>query len=428
MNEILIIGAGACGLSAARKLISAGYKITILEARDRIGGRIFTHQPEGFTFPIESGAEFIHGELEVTQSLLKEYGIKYRSANGEMWRIINRKAEKEESPVYDPGEFEKLLDEVSVDIPVNDFLVHYRNTSSQPDEHLIESVKNFVEGFDAADINRASTLALKEEWLGSDDWKQFRINGGYGSLISSLCNDLIEKGGTIHLNKNVVSVSWKKNEVTVKCEDESEYKAGKIIITVPAGVLQKHKILFNPEIIETESAIDKLGNGNVIKFIIEFKSAFWKDKKYNTLNKNLDKAAFIFSETDFPAMWTQYPEDNPVLTGWMGGPRAENLKHHSAEDVKDLMFDSLCKMFDVSTEFLQNEMNACSMHNWMNDEYSCGAYSFTTVDSADAITCLTKPVENTIYFAGEALNEGPSVGTVEAALISGYNTAFRIIK
>src|SRR5688500_6574289 len=94
MVDVIIIGAGAAGLSAARTLSAKGKSVCIVEARDWIGGRIHTMKGEGFSVPVEAGAEFIHGNLPLTQTLLKEANVSYQAGNGQTWNVEKGKLSK----------------------------------------------------------------------------------------------------------------------------------------------------------------------------------------------------------------------------------------------------------------------------------------------------------------------------------------------
>ena len=185
-RDVIIIGAGAAGLMCARTLVQAGFSVAVLEARDRIGGRIFTLEDNGFPIPVELGAEFIHGDLPLTKKLLKEAGTNFHSIKGDLWRFEKGKFIEQEDFIENVDEVIKKLKKLATDTSVADFL----------DEHfpgekyvrLRQTLKSYVEGYDAADSKLASSFALLQELIG-DDGKQYRIEDGYVQLIDLLAND-----------------------------------------------------------------------------------------------------------------------------------------------------------------------------------------------------------------------------------------------
>src|SRR5688500_9098943 len=198
--DIIIIGAGAAGLVAARELSKTGYRVTIIEARDRIGGRVYTFRDNAFSVTIELGSEFIHGKQPCTFEFLKEYKIGHHIAKGDIVRVTNGKFEKEKDFVDDHHhELEKKLKTLKEDIPVEDFLNRY--FLAEKYDTLRNSVRKFVEGYDAANAQRASTFTFREEWLDAEDWEQYRPQGGYGRLMQAIADDAVKNGCVIHLSE-----------------------------------------------------------------------------------------------------------------------------------------------------------------------------------------------------------------------------------
>jgi monoamine oxidase len=187
-------------------------------------------------------------------------------------------------------------------------------------------------------------------------------------------------------------------------------------------------ILFSPAIPEKISAVHQLGFGAVIKVLLAFKTAFWREKDFEKIvGVNLQKLGFLFSEVLIPTWWTQFPSTAPLLSGWLAGPKAAQLKDESDEMIFQKAIDSLSAIFQMSGSELKEKLAASYIGNWMADPFTRGAYAYTTVESAEAIKILKRPVEETIYFAGEALHEGSAMGMVEAALESGMDMAKKIL-
>src|SRR6516162_977195 len=124
-DEIIVIGAGAAGLMVAMELLREGKQVRIIEARNRIGGRIFTSEERGFSMHIEAGAEFIHGDLPETLRLLQEAGLRYHETAGVMWNAREEDAHKQIDFVEHQKLFAKKLSEVKEDMSVTKFLESY---------------------------------------------------------------------------------------------------------------------------------------------------------------------------------------------------------------------------------------------------------------------------------------------------------------
>ena len=186
--DVIIIGAGAAGLMAASELSDAGKRVLVAEARRRIGGRIHTIQNRQTL--IEAGAEFVHGELPLTLALLKEGGIGYHPISGEMQQIKNGRPVEEEHAVQGWDRLMQEMEKLKKDIVFSDFLqLHFKGEEFK---ELRNSATGFAQGFDLADISKASTMELYEEWK-NEDHEQYRIDGGYIKLIEYLSEKCIKK-------------------------------------------------------------------------------------------------------------------------------------------------------------------------------------------------------------------------------------------
>lgn len=431
-TDVLIIGAGAAGLMAARQLGKEGKKVMLIDARPYTGGRIITFHKPGFSVPVEAGAEFIHGKQYYTLQLLKEFGIKYHKVNGEIWQVKNGVFKKENDFIEDGhNEFIKALKKQEEDISVKEFLDIWFGNEKYSD--LRNSIRKYIEGYNAAELSRASVLALKEDQLKGDD-SQYRIEGGYDCLTDALAEDC-KKAGTVILFSTVIThIVWERNNVTAISENRKSYNAPVAIVTLPPSLLalstqRKGHISFLPEIPAKRKAAEQLGYGGAIKFILEFNNAFWKDKPAEKIaGKSLENLSFLFSDATIPTWWTQHPGDAPVLTGWLGGPAAANYLTTQEHELLNKALASLAFIFNIPLLEVENNLKAYHITNWQTDVFSRGAYSYDVVNGKTWKEELTTPLADTLYFAGEALSTSELAGTVEAALASGMEVSEMILK
>jgi monoamine oxidase len=419
--DVVIVGAGAAGLIASRTLSKLGYKVVVVEARDRLGGRIYTLDDPLFTLPVEMGAEFIHGNLPLTLLLLNEYGVRYFPMEGAMWHY--REGELHQTGSFMEGwEFlEQQLRALKEDMTIADFLKKFFNEDRYAT--LRNSVRGFVEGYDAADITRASTFALREEWLSDDDSQQYRVEGGYSRLIHSLAEDALQNGAVIHLASEVREINWKAGSVVTILSDQREISSAKIIVTAPLGVLQEGNIQFSPGIPEKNDAFQRMGFGPVTKIMIQFSDPFWEALPQKSDSGTMNKMSFLFSDLEIPTWWTQYPERAAMLTGWLAGTRANKYEKSSGVDIFSNAVHSLSTLFSMKESDLRGKVVAYRVANWLADPYAKGAYNYSAFSAEESFKRAAAPIENTLFFAGEAFYSGQPMGTVEAALTSGRDVA-----
>jgi monoamine oxidase len=413
--DVIIIGAGATGLSAMKLLAETGYHVCLLEAAGVAGGRILTIK-ENFESHVEAGAEFIHGKLPFTFKLLNEAGLSYEVVEGKMIGVKSGQWQTEEHEDH-WNEFMKRLGKLKTDITILQFL---EENFFEPEYiHLRQAVQRFAEGFDLADISKASILALKDEWKNIDK-KQYRIKGGYIQIIDHLVNRCRQLNTEFYFNSLVNKIEYKEGNVSVYTTDNKKFQAKKLIITVSVGVLQSGTIQFKPALTDHAVAIQGLGFGAVIKFLLEFKTSFWKEFD--------DETGFLLTDEEIPTWWTQLPAESHLLTGWLGGPNATKKIFEPDSSLLQTALLSLSSIFRIPPAMLQEELTNCKIINWLNQSYIKGGYSYNTLYSEQARKILSTPVDNTIYFAGEAISKNESQGTVESALQSGHDTAQMLIE
>ncbi len=420
--DVLVIGAGAAGLIAALEIALTGRTVGIIEAKDRIGGRIFTIEDNAFAMPVELGAEFVHGKLPLTQQFLKKAGVKKQKVSGSIWQHKDGHLHEQEDFIEDYKDLEKKFKEVKEDIPVSTFLKNHLLDNQY--EELRFTLQNYVEGYYAANIEKASAFSLCEELTKGDD-EQYRIEGGYRQLVNFLEEQCRQKNVVFFLSQPVGQIHWKKGGVEAITE-KGNFKGRKVMITVPIGVLQAGSITFFPALPHINEAVQKLGYGHVLKISLQFEDAFWKERAL-TEGKDMKDVMFLFSEETIPTWWTQHPQKSNMLTGWLGGPKAAALRLLSKEEIANKAISSLSRIFNLDVLHLQQKLRGMQFYNWSADPYFLGAYSYEVVNGENYIETLRQPLEDTVFFAGEGLHHGPEIGTVEAALVNGRDAAHRLV-
>ncbi len=423
-TDILIIGAGAAGLAAARELSAANFNVIVLEARDRIGGRIHTHLDSQLSAPVELGAEFVHGKAPETLKLAERAGVKLIQLPNTHWYFRNALLSKS-------NEFWSNIE------AVNNELVKYKGRDESFEEfldeysrkHKIDDIRAiatlFVEGFHAAHGDRISVLGLvktNEAAAEIDDEKQFRPAGGYRPIVEWLHSEAVAHGASFRLQTVVREIAWTAGAVTVTSDAGEQFKARRLIVTLPLGVLQRKEVVFTPRLAAKEEAASKLAMGQVVKVMLRFRDRFWEEislPSHDDRTVSLKDLAFVHAPDEMPpTWWTQLPVRAPLLVGWAGGTRAEQLLTASTDELREKSLAALSHIFAEPVKYIEDQLLDFYTHDWATDPFSLGAYSYIPVGGLKAQAALSEPVENTIYFAGEAANKKGHHGTVHGALAS----------
>jgi monoamine oxidase len=413
-DHIVVIGAGAAGLMAARELARAGKRVTILEARNRCGGRIHPLPSADFGYPAEGGAEFVHGEAPVTHGLVREAGLALLPIQGTRWTAEDGKFSREESQDLHEAEFHKALQELTDDLTVAEFL--RRRFAGAEYGRLRHSIERMAEGYDAADPERASILALREEWMDGGRNPQARIIGGYGALVEFLTAECRNHGVAILLGSAVCAIEASNGRGVVRCANGDSHEYDAVVLTVPLPLLKE--IVLPPAQRERAAAAADIGFGNVIKILLRFETRWWVDKR-----TDLADLTFLLSDARTPVWWTQHPTDLAVLTGWFGGPKTEAMANVGEHELIEGGLASLAEIFGFDPKQLMRYLVAARAINWAHDPLARGAYSYATPETRAAQAVLSRIDGGAVFFSGEALYRGRDMGTVEAALASGLETA-----
>jgi len=424
--DVIIIGAGAAGLAAARELSSGGHSALVLEARDRTGGRVWTRHEPGLAVPVELGAEFIHGQMPQTLELLAEAGEAALDTSGEHWTLHDGRLQQRTEDLF--GDIQAALARSSVltnpDIAFDTFLTRSEHAGLRKEAATL--ARAFVEGFDAADPARVSTHFVAREWGsgGMLDAPQFRPEGGYDVLLKALQRSLERSNIQIRLQTVVHKVRWRPGAADIEAlspDGPAAFHARRVIITLPLAVLQgtaSSSVAFEPGLEAKRQALEGLAVGAVLKVNLQFRTAFWEQLEQGRYR---DAAFFHSPGATFATFWTPRPLHAPLLTAWVGGPKAARLSASSEQHIIDAALTSLAAVFSLERDGLG--LLGAWVHNWQTDPFARGAYSYVAVGGTSARCELAAPLGGTLFFAGEATNTENEAATVAGALQSGTRAA-----
>ena len=422
--DVAVIGAGAAGLAASRRLGDAGRSVLLLEARDRVGGRIWTVARH-----VELGAEFVHGRPAATLALLGEAGAGVVECTGERWVVEDGRIERMGGRMM--GELHQLLERAAslrTDMSVAEFLA--RVVKEEPGLRPAAAfLQRMVEGYDAADPLRASIRALVAEWMGGATVASTtsRPKGGYATLIDQMLRTLDPAKVELRLESVVRAVRWSSGGVELDVERRGtveRHRARCLIITLPLGVLQAAPddpgaVRFEPPLDQKRAALAGLAMGPVHKVLLRFREPFWEKVDDGRFR---DTAFFTAANLPFRTFWTTLPERSDWLTAWAGGPAAARLSGQTDEGIIARAVESVQSIFRGRVD-VGSLLEETRFHDWERDLRARGAYSYVTVGGASARRSLAEPVEGTLFFAGEATDYSGEATTVAGAIVSGERAA-----
>ena len=427
-DDVLIIGAGAAGLAAAGVLAREGIRAIILEARERIGGRIHTIHPSSCPVPVELGAEFVHGRpAEIWTDVMNRH-LAAEELTGDRCYFQDGRLHSFDSDAADKV-LQRMKDYAGPDLSLEQFLINECGDISEDDKAWATA---YVEGVNAA---RKEDVSVRSLVLAQDAAKRtgqnlYRFPAGYDSVIGSLWASCARS--ELRLGNTVERLEWNRGSVTAYCEAVT-YSARCAVVTLPLGVLQSRPgepgyVRFDPEVEEIRAAASQLRMGEALRVTFEFRHRFW-DWGVPTHKGRTQDLAMLFSlDPGFPTWWTSEPIKAPVMTGWSSGARVQQLSGMPAEQVSGEAAASLARLLGVPREKLEAEIVNSHVHDWQRDRFTRGAYSYFPVGSLDSVTRLGIPVEDTLFFAGEATHDQGRNGTVDGAIATGRRAAEEVLR
>jgi monoamine oxidase len=438
MADVLIIGAGVAGLAAASALLRAGMSVQMLEARDRIGGRIWTQHDSSFPAPVELGAEFIHGKPREIWSIVESRGLAVTEVPQDHFmaprtRIDSRRDMMDEIE----RATERLRRERNCEQSIAEVL---KTPQSDPTlRRLGHSLEAYVSNFHAADVSRFSIRALLQSADAAEEVegdRAFRLVRGYDQITAEFEEQLKQKRVTLRLRTIVKRIHWARGRVRLSAGSGATWIARAALITLPLGVLQaaasaRAAVEFQPALPQKQAAIGRMAMGHTFRIVLRFRERFWENTEpaeTGVSREKMETFSFLHGlELPIPVWWSTRPLIAPVLTGWIGGPAAEQLAGRSEKWIVKQACESLARVFHVNEREVKKQLLDWHYHDWTSDPFSRGAYSYMPVGGRGAAEELAAPVERTLFFAGEATEVSGHNATVHGAIRTGIRAAQQIL-
>ncbi|KAK4782105.1 hypothetical protein SAY86_016207 [Trapa natans] len=491
-KRIIVIGAGPAGLTAARHLKRQGFSVTVLEARSRIGGRVYTDR-SSLSVPVDLGASIITGvEADVTSErrpdpsslICTQLGIELTVLNSDcpLYDVVTGQKVPSDLDKALEAEYNSLIDDMVLVVAQNgeremkmsledglEYALKVRrmvgngadpggherkdcslapvdsksitgneapDKSGSTDEDILSPLERRVMNWHFAHLEYGCAAALKEVSL--PNWNQDDVYGGFGGahcMIKGGFSSIVEslgQGLNILLDHVVTEISYSSKDfkttedhlssVKVSTSNGNEFSGDAVLVTVPLGCLKAESIKFFPPLPQwKQSSIDRLGFGVLNKVVLEFPEAFWDD--------SVDYFGATAEATDCRGQcfmfWNiQKTVGAPVLIALLVGKAAKNGERVNSQEHVDHAIMVLQKLFGEAS--VPNPVGSV-VTDWGRDPFSYGAYSYVAIGaSGEDYDIIGKPIENCLFFAGEATcKEHPD--TVGGAMMSGLREAVRIM-
>ena len=438
-SDVLVVGAGIAGLAAAHMLATHGIAVTVLEARDRVGGRMHTLYPGNESVPVELGAEFIHGKAAEIFALASQIGLTIYELGGDFWISThghlrsNGDRNEEQAAIFKGWHAWRGTTDCSFQTFLEQRFAEPRWRAAR------ESVTRYIEGFNAARADRVSMqwLQLAEKAASAIQGdRAFHLLRGYASLYEWYRDRLHTQQVAIHYETIAKEIHWSQGQVEIRAIAPSgralpSFTARAAIITLPLGVLDAPSeelaaVRFLPPLPEKVAAMKKLEMGHAIRVIFRFREMFWDSEPSSTLH--MPSLHFLTSDDRvMSTWWTAYPFVAPQITGWVGGSRAIELAQLPSSEIVSAALTSLARILGVQRNYLETRLEASYLSNWSQDPFARGAYSYVQVGGLQAPEKLGAPVAQTLFFAGEATNAQGHTGTTHGALATGMRAANEVL-
>jgi hypothetical protein len=480
--SVAVVGAGIAGLAAAERLLASGSSVTVIEARHAVGGRIRT-QYDFAGSTIERGAEFVHGRHPGLVARIREAGLRLDERRFAPVMLQDGK------PIEQPASWDRVFSELAnpdaPDVPIAVRAGELLRSGTWTEAEA-RRLRRYVEGYMAADVERVSARALAEETRAGEAIGQdgnASIREGYDALVRHMARALEGPHANAILDTAVTSIEWTRGAATLGLRTLlpnasgtplgapiSSLRADRVIVTIPLGLLQAtpapslesaeelgEAIVFSPPVASIVTAARRLAMGNVVKLFLHARAPLHSLPGLRPeLASALSSSRFLQTPAGHVPTWWRIgcdnrpvragnedhqvlvgsddrqvlvgSEDREVLVGWTGGAAADRLSGRSEAAIVEAGIETLSHALELPAGRLRDFFDATAATDWKSEPWARGAYSWIPAGALDAPRILATPVEQTLFFAGEATDTAGYRGTVHGALETGLRAADQVLE
>ncbi|MBK7158667.1 MAG: FAD-dependent oxidoreductase [Ignavibacteria bacterium] len=418
--KVIILGAGLSGLAAANLLSKNNVDVTVLEARDRIGGRVFSHKfDEKDNIVIELGAEWIGGSHTRLLQICKEFNLELLNNqfnDGLIYDNVYYKPDDWDFTNEWQIKFKKIIDDYKTMTEKDKIMLDKMDWWRFLMNHDIPlkdlDIREYADSTDFGEsIRFVSAYAALAEYGESNSTNEmdYKVSGGNSKIASSLANKLGNE--KIRISHKVVSVN-QGSSITVQCENGESFVCDKLICTLPTYSLSK--INWSPSLpAEKINAVNELQYARINKSATLFNKKFWTEDAFSILTDS-------FSHYFYHATKFQDP-DKGVLISYAVGDKADIISRLNKNDRGKLVAESLRTPFGDVSSLIDDNVN----YYWGLDKYSMGAYALYGKGQWYGVMPVLKEKFNNIYFSGEHVADWQ--GFMEGAIVSGEDAAEELL-
>lgn len=413
MGRVVVIGAGAAGLHAARLLHERGVQVTVLEAADRVGGRV--RSVDGFApFPLEVGAEEIHGERSRSFRLARLYGLRLRPCRErlQLWRDLcagRRETLRDDDPDVAIAQhfFDELPQYSGPDVPLSQAMSKLPPRSRQ----ILDAVLGNEYGADCQRLGMAALSAAETGWQGQGE-RNYILDG------KPLLELLVNGAPRVLLGRRVTAIDWRGTEIQITTQGGEQFFADQVLITVPLPVLRDGDIAFTPALPRGKlRAARGIGFGSTLKIFLRFRRDLWPARR---------SSLSVVGAPHAPQLWSYGTRDthpDRILTAFVSGRAAEALRANPGQALATLLAELDQALSGPGERAASRALDDHLIQDWSAEPFIRGGYSYPTIGSAAHRKTLAQPLRRagapmpSIAFAGEATH-AQLFGSLQGAFLS----------